>query len=52
LTLKAGESFHNPSKHLHNAKNPDSSQPAKVLVFLIGEKGALLFSSVARAGRR
>lgn len=39
LTLKAGESFHNPFKNVHDAKNPSQTEPAKVLVFLLAEKG-------------
>jgi quercetin dioxygenase-like cupin family protein len=39
LTLRPGESFHNPSRHVHNARNASPSDPAKVLVFLIGDKG-------------
>ena len=42
LTLKKGESFHNPAKAVHNAKNGSTTQPAQVLVVLIGEKGAAL----------
>ena len=42
MTLKQGESFHNPAKAVHNAKNASSTQPAKALVVLIGEKGAPL----------
>lgn len=38
-TLKAGDSFHNPTRHVHNARNDSASEPVKVLVFLIGEKG-------------
>jgi quercetin dioxygenase-like cupin family protein len=37
--LKAGEVTFNPAKHIHQAKNPSSSQPAKVLNFMIAEKG-------------
>jgi quercetin dioxygenase-like cupin family protein len=37
--LKAGEVAFNPAKHVHQAKNPSSSQPAKVLNFMIAEKG-------------
>ena len=46
LTLKKGESFHNPAKAVHNAKNGSTTQPAKVLVVLIGEKGAPLTTPV------
>ena len=46
LTLKKGETFHNPAKAVHNAKNGSTTQPAKVLVVLIGEKGAPLSTPV------
>jgi quercetin dioxygenase-like cupin family protein len=39
VTLKAGESAHMAAKHIHNAKNASTTGPAKVLVFLVGEKG-------------
>lgn len=39
VTLKAGESAHIPAKHVHNAKNASATEPSKVLVFLVGEKG-------------
>ena len=46
LTLKKGESFHNPAKAVHNAKNGSTTAPANVLVVLIGEKGAPLSTPV------
>jgi len=46
LTVKKGESFHNPAKAVHNAKNGSTTEPAKVLVVLIGEKGAPLSTPV------
>ena len=46
LTLKKGDSFHNPAKAVHNAKNGSTSAPAKVLVVLIGEKGAPLSTPI------
>ena len=46
LTLKKGDTFHNPAKAVHNAKNGSATQPAKVLVVLIGEKGAPLSTPV------
>ena len=46
LTLKKGDTFHNPAKAVHNAKNGSTTQPAKVLVVLIGEKGAPLSTPV------
>jgi quercetin dioxygenase-like cupin family protein len=46
ITLKAGESAHMPAKHIHNAKNDSTTQPTKVLVFLVGEKGQPLATPV------
>ena len=46
MTLKAGESFHVPTKHIHNAKNASTTEPAKVLVFLIGQEGQPLATPV------
>lgn len=46
MTLKKGETFHNPAKALHNAKNASATEPAKVLVVLVGEKGAPLSTPV------
>jgi quercetin dioxygenase-like cupin family protein len=46
VTLKAGESAHIPAKHIHNAKNASTIEPAKVLVFLVGEKGQPLATPV------
>jgi quercetin dioxygenase-like cupin family protein len=46
VTLKTGDSFHNPSKHIHNPKNGSTTAPAKLLVVLIGEKGHPLASPV------
>jgi quercetin dioxygenase-like cupin family protein len=46
LTLKKGDSFHNPAKAVHNAKNGSATEPAKVLVVMIGEKGAPLATPV------
>jgi quercetin dioxygenase-like cupin family protein len=39
VTLKVGESAHIPAKHIHNAKNASSTEQAKVMVVLVGEKG-------------
>ena len=40
ITLKQGETAHlAPSDGVHAAKNGSTSQPAKVLVFLVVEKG-------------
>ena len=38
-TFKTGEALHNPSKAVHDAKNPSATAPVKILVVLIGEKG-------------
>ena len=46
MTLKKGESFYNPARAVHNAKNGSTTEPAKVLVVLIGEKGAPLSTPV------
>jgi quercetin dioxygenase-like cupin family protein len=46
LTVKKGASFHNPAKAVHNAKNGSTTEPAKVLVVLVGEKGAPLSTPV------
>jgi quercetin dioxygenase-like cupin family protein len=45
-TLKVGESTHVPAKHIHNAKNASPTEPVKVLVFLVGEKGQPLATPV------
>jgi len=37
--LKAGEITFNPAKHIHQAKNMSTSEPAKVLNCMIAEKG-------------
>ena len=37
--LKAGQIAFNPAKHIHKAKNASSSEPAKVLNFMLAEKG-------------
>ncbi len=46
VTLKAGDTAHNPSKHVHSARNASTTEPAKVLVFMIGEKGQPLATAV------
>jgi quercetin dioxygenase-like cupin family protein len=46
VTLKAGESVHIPAKHVHNAKNASPTEPGKVLLFLVGEKGQPLTTPV------
>jgi quercetin dioxygenase-like cupin family protein len=39
ITLKQGETAHLSSDVVHAAKNGSESEPAKVLVFLVVEKG-------------
>jgi quercetin dioxygenase-like cupin family protein len=46
VTLKAGESAYSPAKHIHNAKNASTTQPWKVIGFLVGEKGQPLATPV------
>ena len=46
VTLKAGESSHMPATHIHNAKNASATEPVKVMVFLVGEKGQPLATPV------
>ena len=46
VTLKKGETGHNPTRHVHNAKNGSTSEPARVLVFLLSEKGKPLATPV------
>jgi quercetin dioxygenase-like cupin family protein len=42
ITLKKGDSGYNTAKAVHNAKNGSTTETAKVLGVLIGEKGAPL----------
>ena len=37
--VKTGEVMFNPAKHIHQAKNMSTSEPAKVLTCMIAEKG-------------
>jgi quercetin dioxygenase-like cupin family protein len=46
VTLKKGETGHNPTRHVHNAKNGSTSEPARVLVFLLSKKGKPLATTV------
>lgn len=39
LTFKPGDTFHQPPKQVHRAKNLSSTTPAKAIVFTIAEKG-------------
>jgi quercetin dioxygenase-like cupin family protein len=38
-TIKAGGTSTNPAGRVHTAKNPSATEPTKVLVFLVAEKG-------------
>ena len=46
MTLRKGDSGHNLAKAVHNAKNASTTETAKVLGVLIGEKGAPLSTPV------
>jgi quercetin dioxygenase-like cupin family protein len=46
VTLKVGDTAYLPHKHIHKAKNPGTAGPAKVLVFLVGEKGQPIITLV------
>ena len=46
FTVKKGESFHNPAKAVHNVRNGSTNEPAKVVVVLIGDKGAAMTTPV------
>ena len=46
MIFKKGDSFHNPAKVVHDAKNKSTSEATKVLVVLVGEKGAPLSTAV------
>jgi quercetin dioxygenase-like cupin family protein len=46
VTLKAGDSAHLPFKHIHKARNASNTEQAKVLVFLVGEKGQPIITLV------
>ena len=46
VTLKTGEVAHNPYKVVHTAKNASTTDPVKILVVLIKEKGQPLAVSV------
>ena len=49
ITLKQGETAHLSSDVVHAAKNGSESEPAKVLVFLVVEKGKRIhFHNVAK----
>jgi quercetin dioxygenase-like cupin family protein len=46
VTLKVGNSAHLPFKHIHKAKNASTTEPVKVLAFLVGEKGQPIITFV------
>jgi quercetin dioxygenase-like cupin family protein len=46
VTLKAGETSHIPARHVHNVRNGSTTGPAKVIVFMVGEKGQALTTPV------
>ena len=46
VTLKVGDSAHLPFKHIHKAKNASTTEPVKVLAFLVGEKGQPIITFV------
>lgn len=46
VTLKVGQSAHIAAKHIHNARNASATEQAKVMVFLVGEKGQPLATPV------
>jgi quercetin dioxygenase-like cupin family protein len=46
VTLEVGDTAYLPHKHIHKAKNPSTAGPAKVLVFLVGEKGQPIITLV------
>ena len=39
VTFKAGDSYHRPPKDVHRGLNASKTEPAKLLVFLLAEKG-------------
>ena len=43
-TIKVGEAFHNPTKIVHDARNPSTTGSSKVLVFMLADKGQPLAS--------
>lgn len=46
VTLRVGDSARLPARHIHKAKNASTTRQAKVLVFLVGEKGQPLITLV------
>ena len=48
MTFKAGESFSIPAKHVHEAKNASEFDQWKLVVFLSGEKGQPIVTTVTQ----
>ena len=46
VTVKAGESSHIPAGHIHNVRNASNVESAKVIIFMVGEKGQPLTTPV------
>jgi quercetin dioxygenase-like cupin family protein len=46
VTLKVGDTAYLPYKHIHKAQNASTTGPAKVLVFLVGDKGQPIITLV------
>jgi quercetin dioxygenase-like cupin family protein len=46
VTLKAGDSFHQPKGVPHSARNGSTTEPAEVLVFMVIETGKPLATAV------
>lgn len=38
-TLEAGDTATHPARRVHTARNPSTTEPARVLVFMLAEKG-------------
>lgn len=48
MTLKSGDSASMPAKHQHEAKNDSTTEALKLLVFLVGDKGQPIATSVTQ----
>ena len=46
VTLKAGDTFHQPKDVPHSARNGSTTEPAEVLVFMVVEPGKPLATAV------
>ena len=44
VPVRAGESYYNPAKNIHNVKNASATEPVKLIGFVVGEKGQPLAS--------